>query len=367
MSEFQVVAAEVRWLRIPLAKPIADATHRIESMDFVILTLSDSADREGVGYMLGFDYATDVMFHATLDAARKATGTDTRLRNQTWQALWTGYEYVGREGIASWGLSAVDLALWDLYGHQVGQPVWSIVGGARKSIPAYGSGGWLSMSVPEMVAEAETYLKRGLGGYKMKVGLGLTEDIGRVSAVREAIGDDVRLMIDANQGYNLAQARRLAGELSGLGLGWFEEPMPIARLSDIKVLRETMDIPLALGERSYLPAGILPFIEARAADVIMPDALRVGGVRGWLDVAACAAAADLQLSPHFYREYDTALAVATNASVIVENFFWTDEILEWDAAYRDGHVVPGDTPGFGIRIRSDAKDNYTVKVEQVQA
>ena len=365
MENLKVAAAEVSWLRLPFPKPIADATHRIDFLDFVILELSDPAGHKGLGYMLGFDYATEVLFQTTLDAATKALGTEPRFRNQTWQALWTGYEYVGREGIASWGLSAVDLALWDVYGHQVGQPVWALVGGARPSVAAYGSGGWLTLSAAELIAEAEGYLDRGLGGYKMKVGLGLAEDIARVKAVRKALGDGVPLMIDANQGYDLASARRLAAALVDQSLRWFEEPLPIGRLADYRILREAIDIPLALGERSFLPSGLLPFLEARVADVIMPDALRVGGVRGWLDIAGYAAAQGIAVAPHFYREYDASLAAATNASMFVENFFWTDAIFEWDATYRDGHVVPGDTAGFGIRMRPDARDRYTLKKKRI--
>jgi L-alanine-DL-glutamate epimerase-like enolase superfamily enzyme len=120
--------------------------------------------------MLGFDYATEVLFRIAEDAARKAVGSDARFRNETWRKLWTDYEYIGRDGVAAWGVAAVDLALWDLYGHQTGQPVWALVGGTKQAIPAYGSGGWLSNSEKELIGEAEAYLKRGLGAYKSRSG-----------------------------------------------------------------------------------------------------------------------------------------------------------------------------------------------------
>jgi L-alanine-DL-glutamate epimerase-like enolase superfamily enzyme len=363
MTSLAVTSAEVSWLRVPFAQPLSDSTHTLSVLDIVLLELEDVAGHRGTAYMLGFDYATSVLFEIAIDAAKVAVGTDARMRNQTWQRLWTGYEYVGQSGVAAWGVSIVDLALWDLYGHQLGQPVWALLGGARRSTPAYGSGGWLSMSEQEIIAEAENYLTLGLGGYKMKVGRGVEEDVKRVRAVRRALGNDVPLMVDANQRYDLASARRLSDGLAELGLLWLEEPMSPDRVADYVRLRECSTIPLAMGERAYYPSGLAEIVRAGGVDVVQPDALRIGGVRGWLDTASMAAGANLTVAPHFYREFDATLAAATDASIFVENFFWTDPIFAWEGSYQNGTVTPSDAPGFGLKVKDEARKNYLVRRE----
>lgn len=367
MTSFAVTSAAVSWLRVPFAQPVADSTHTLAVIDIIVLELGDAAGNRGTAYMLGFDYASAVLFEIAIDAARATIGTDSRLRNQTWQSLWNGYEYIGQSGVAAWGISITDLALWDLFGHQVEQPMWALLGGARPSTPAYGSGGWLSMSEAEILAEAEEYITRGLGGYKMKVGRSIAEDVKRVRGVRRALGDDLPLMIDANQRYDLSSAKRLSDELADANLLWFEEPMPPARVRDYAALREHSPIPLAMGERAYYPQALTEIIHAGGVDVIQPDALRIGGVRGWLDLAGMAAAADLRVAPHFYREFDTSLAAACSAAVFVENFFWTDAIFEWGGTYENGNVVAPDAPGFGLKVKDEARSKYLVRHQNVES
>jgi len=363
MTSFAVASAEVSWLRVPFAKPISDSTHILAVLDIVLLELEDAAGHRGTAYMLGFDYATSVLFEIAVDAARAAVGTDSRMRNRTWQSLWTGYEYIGQSGVAAWGVSIVDLAPWDLYGHQIEQPMWALLGGVRPSTPAYGSGGWLSMSEKEIIVEAENYLTLGLGGYKMKVGRGVEEDVRRVRTVRCALGNEVPLMIDANQRYDLGSARRLSSEVAELNILWFEEPMPPDRVADYVRLREFSTTPLAMGERAFYPRALADIVQAGGVDVVQPDALRIGGVRGWLEVAAKASGANLKIAPHFYREFDASLAAAIDASIFVGNFFWTDAIFDWDGRYENGTVTPSDAPGFGLRVKDEARANYLVRRE----
>lgn len=361
MMSLSVTSAEVSWLRVPFPEPLSDSTHTLTFLDIILLELDDSAGHRGTAYMLGFDYATSVLFEIAVDAANAAIGTDVRMRNQTWQQLWTSYEYVGQSGVAAWGVSIVDLALWDLYGHQLGQPVWALLGGAQRSTPAYGSGGWLSMSESQIIAEAENYLSLGLGGYKMKVGRGVEADVKRVRTVRRALGTEVPLMVDANQRYDLASSRRLSNELAEFGLLWLEEPMSPDRVADYVKLRDCSSIPLAMGERAYYPSGLSEIVRAGGVDVIQPDALRIGGVHGWLSTASMAAEANLTVAPHFYREFDTTLAAATHASIFVENFLWTDPIFSWEGSYQNGAVTPSDAPGFGLKVKENARTKYLVR------
>jgi L-alanine-DL-glutamate epimerase-like enolase superfamily enzyme len=360
-----IVAATVSHLRVPFAAAISDSTHDISVMDVIALELRDAAGTEGLSYALGFDYATDVLVAMIADAARYAVGTSPAERSATWRHGWQRYEYVGREGIATWGLAAVDIALWDLYGRQLSQPVWALLGGAQRQLPVYGSGGWLSYSETDLVAEASAYLADGYGGYKMKVGRDVDSDVRRVRKVRAELGDHVPLMIDANQGYGYADAKRLADAVAELDITWFEEPMHAARVQDYCRLREACAIPIAGGERAYLPQGIAEFLDADALDVVMPDILRIGGVAKWMDVAAMAGARDLAVAPHFYREFDVALAAATSHASFVESFRWTDTLFGWSATIAGGLITPSDEPGFGLRLREDARQSYTATVREI--
>jgi L-alanine-DL-glutamate epimerase-like enolase superfamily enzyme len=354
-----VRSATVTTLRVPFLEPIADATHRLDVMDFIVLELIDDGGGVGFSYALGFDYASDVLAAMVVEAARHAIGTSPAERAATWAASWNRYEYVGRSGIAAWGLAAVDIALWDLYGVQTHQPIWALAGGAQRSVPIYGSGGWVSYSEAELVSEAVGYLERGYGGYKMKVGRGVEDDVRRVKLVRAKLGDAVPLMIDANQGYRFAEASRLADAVRDLGLEWFEEPMPNDRVGDYRRLRSASAVTLAGGERAYFPEDIARFVVGDALDVVMPDILRIGGVGKWLEAASLAKSHGLAIAPHFYREFDAPLAAAVSNSSFVEGFRWTDDLFEWGAVIDGGRITPSAAPGFDVRLRPDARERYT--------
>ncbi|MFC0680128.1 mandelate racemase/muconate lactonizing enzyme family protein [Lysobacter korlensis] len=366
MLEHPVVSADVSWIQLKLDAPITDATHELHVLDFVVLELTDAAGNVGISYLLGLGYATDVLFGITADASRKAIGASASRRNEVWHDLHEGYEYIGRGGVAAWGLAAVDVALWDLYGKQTGQSVLSLLGGARAAAPAYGSGGWLTYSVEDLIAEANHYLDRGLGAYKMKVGRGVREDAERVRAVRASLGS-VPLMIDANQGYRLPEAASLSRMVEDLEVNWFEEPLRAEDLADYVTLRARSSIPLAMGERAFLPDGLGRSIDARAVDVVMPDVARIGGVRGWLDTAGHAATQRLEVSPHYYREFDATLVCATPGASFVENFFWTDPVFVWEARYADGTVTPPDEPGFGLHLKDSARADLLVRHAHIDA
>jgi L-alanine-DL-glutamate epimerase-like enolase superfamily enzyme len=362
-----VRSATVTTLRVPFPEPIADATHRLDVMDFIVLELTDDCGGLGFSYALGFDYASDVLAAMVVEAARHSIGTSPAERASTWTASWNRYEYVGRSGIAAWGLAAVDIALWDLYGVQTRQPIWALAGGAQRSVPIYGSGGWVSYSETELVSEAVDYLENGYGGYKMKVGRDVEDDVRRVKLVRARLGDAVPLMIDANQGYRFAEARQLADAVRDLGIEWFEEPMPSDRVSDYRSLRSASAVPLAGGERAYYPEGLAQFIAADALDVVMPDVLRIGGAGKWLEVASLAKSHGLAVAPHFYREFDAPLAAAIPNSSFVEGFRWTDDLFEWGAVIDGGRITPSAAPGFDVRLRPDARERYTRSRHQVSS
>ena len=351
-----------RWLRIPLTPPIADSTHTLNAIDLILVEVT-AGGVTGLCYMLSFDYAPAVLRgFVDQELKRHVLGLDADDIRGIFERNMRACEYVGQCGIAMWGISAVDTALWDLLARRLGVPVSLLWGRHVNAVPVYGSGGWVSYSESKLGDEVRGYLARGFRGVKMKIG-GPSEDwdVARVKMVREMIGPDIALMVDANQALPLARAIRTARRLEDAGLTWIEEPLPRDDIEGYQRLAASTSIPLAAGEREY---GVEPFrrlIAARAISVVQPDLLRVGGVTNWRLVAGLAETHRLALAPHFYREYDVHLAACYPNLIGIEWFDWLDPLLVNPLEIRDGLVVVPDRPGFGVQFRPEALNEYEVR------
>ena len=210
-----------------------------------------------------------------------------------WHKLYKRLQSVGRTGLVTQAQAAVDLALWDIKGKAAGLPVYKLLGGRRESAPVYGSdGGWLYMSVPEMLAAFESYLDQGMMGVKMKIGHDdPREDIKRVAEVRKALGDHVWLATDANQKWDFPTAMRVGRELEQLGVAWFEEPLLCEDIPGHARLAAALDIPIALGETLGSRFEFGAYLRAGAVDILQPDIVRVGGLSEMVKVVTLADAA----------------------------------------------------------------------------
>ena len=313
--------------------------------------------------MLSFDYAPSLL-KGLIDSELKKVlmGRNSAEIRHIYEDCLRSIEYVGHEGLARWGVSAVETALWDLLGHQLSAPVWLLLGLNSTNVPAYGSGGWVSYSEEELADEVGGYIARGFAGVKIKIG-GPSEDwdVERVLAVRRAIGPERKLMIDANQGLTLSRALRMARRLEGCSLDWIEEPFQREDIESYRRLAAATEIPLAAGEREYGISAFRRLMEARAIAVVQPDLMRVGGVTGWRLVAGLAEAYRLRVSPHFYKEYDIHLAACVPNPIAIEVFDWLDPLVKHPLEIRDGHAIAPERPGFGVEFREDAIEEFEVK------
>lgn len=351
-----------RWLRTPLSPPLADSTHVLSCIDWIVVEVH-AGGFVGTSYMLSFDYAPSLLkamvekelkrhlLGEPADDIRAIYGLSLRLT-----------EYVGRTGLAMWGTAAIDIALWDLLARRLGAPVSLLFGRNASQVPVYGSGGWLSYSEEALADEVSGYLARGFRGIKIKIG-GPSEDwdVQRVAAVRKVIGPGIDLMVDANQGLTLDRALRTAARLEQCNVRWFEEPLLKEDHEGYLRLAGATHIPLAAGEREF---GVEPFrrlMAARAVSIVQPDLLRVGGVTGWRLVAALAEANLLSLAPHFYKEYDVHLAASIPNLIAIEWFDWIDPLLAHPLEIRNGMAVVPDRPGFGVEFKPEAIREYEMK------
>lgn len=253
-------------------------------------------------------------------------------------------------------LAAIDTALWDLRCRRASLPLWKMAGGAKPAIPLYSTeGGWLHIETSALVEDALAVKEQGFAGSKVKVGkLHLAEDRARLSAVRAAVGDDFRLMVDANQAFHYHEALLRARMLAEVGVSWFEEPMPADDLTGHARLAEQSGVPIAVGESLYSPGQFADYMQARACSIVQVDVGRVGGITPWLKVAHMAEAMNLAVCPHFLMELHVSLVCAIPNSWMLEYIPQLDPITETRLDIRGGLAHPPETPGLGIGWDEDA-------------
>ncbi len=349
------------WLRVPISPPIADATHVLRFMDIIIVEIR-AADYFGHSYMLSFDYAPSLLKGVIdLELRRHVLGCPADDIRAIYEQNLRATEYIGSEGLAMWGTSAIDVALWDLLTCRLGVPAAVLFGRQHSAVPVYGSGGWLSYSDDELEAEVKRYMAREFAGVKIKIGsLQCDRDVERIREVRRLLGPDRKLMVDANQGLTLERALRLVRRIEEFHLDWFEEPFPRNDVDSYARLSAATDIPLAAGEREF---GVDPFrrmARSRSISILQPDLMRAGGVTGWRLVAAIAESSLLRIAPHFYREYDIHLAATQPNLVAIESFDWLGDLLEDTFEVRNGLAVVPQRPGFGVKFRPEAVNEFRV-------
>lgn len=275
----------------------------------------------------------------------------------------------GRKGIAFCGISAIDVALWDLKAKALGLPLYKLLGPYRDSVPVYGSGGWTNFNEKELIEEQTGYVERGFRSVKMKVGKDFgkseREDVRRLAAVRKAIGDDVEILIDANNGYYAKQAITMAKEFEQFRVGWFEEPVLADDIEGLAAVARATTIPVATGEHEYTKFGFKDLIARGGADIVQPDVGRVGGITEWLKVAHLAHAFNLPVAPHAYALPALHLACATPNLRIVEYLGMEEQgyqsfFVDFPRP-KDGMWSPfSDRPGLGVELNPETVRKHAV-------
>lgn len=294
-----------------------------------------------------------------LDAELKPllTGADPFDIERLWRAMFWKVRGYGRKGLAFQAISGIDVALWDLKAKALGQPLFRLLGAAHDRVPVYGSGGWTHFSTDELVAEQSGYVQMGFPRIKMKVGkdYGSDEraDLLRLEAVRRAVGDDVEIFVDANNGYYAKQAIRMSQQFEQFGVAWLEEPVLADDIEGLAAVARATTIPVATGEHEYTKWGFKDLLARGGADIVQPDIGRVGGVTEWLKVAQLADAFNLPVAPHAYSLLHLHCAMATPNLKVVE--ILGAEMEQWDFLFDDvprpvdGQWEPfPDRPGIGL-------------------
>ena len=300
-----------------------------------------------------------------------------------WEELYNKIKDYGLTGFSISSISGIDIALWDIIGKATNQPIHKLIGGAfRTQLQAYATGLYfkdMNRLNEEAVAEAKGYVKQGFKAIKMKIGLGsLTKDIDRVSAVRDAIGPGVQLMVDANHCFNVPQAIAIGRELEKLNIHWFEEPISPEDLDGYIEVTGKLDIAIAGGENEFTKFGFRRILEKRAMDIVQPDVCAAGGITECKKIAALAQASSIQCVPH---AWGTAIGLAATMHYLASLPFtppclvpvppmleyeqtfnpFRDELSSADLTHKGGFVSVPNGPGLGIDINREVLERYRVK------
>jgi L-alanine-DL-glutamate epimerase-like enolase superfamily enzyme len=281
---------------IPTDFPESDGTLEWNATTLVLVEVPGGG-HTGIGYTYA-DRATALLINEML--ADVVEGREVMATSGNWLAMVRAIRNLGRPGISSMAIAAVDNALWDLKARVIGLSLATLLGAARESVAVYGSGGFTSYDDVRLRKQLSEWVEQGIRRVKMKVGRESEKDFGRVAAARDAIGSDVELFVDANGAYTRKEALDLASRFRDLRVSWFEEPVSSDDLEGLRLLRDRVPggMQIAAGEYGYDLQYFERMLAAEAVDVLQADATRCAGVTGFLQVAALCEARSLPLSAH---------------------------------------------------------------------
>ena len=356
----QIETCESWILRFPCTPDARDDEDDFVEVIGVDITTADGM--EAMGFTFTDDGGGGRAIKALLDdlLLPAITGIEVEPARAIWPRLWQVVQQLGR-GVNTMAIAAIDIALWDLQARRNGRSLAQELGQVRDRIPAYGSGKASPLHpIPELVRLTMTFVDQGVRAVKLRVGMDPLEDVKRVSAVRQAVGPDVRIMCDANERLDVETATWLGHRLADLDVYWFEEPIARDDIAGYRQLRRSLSIPLACGEHLFGANDFVPFVSGEAVDIVQPDACMVGGITEVVRVGELASANGLSFAPHHVTELHVHLAAALPSAIYVEYFPMLGGMLAHDLEVADGEVLVPDRLGHGIEFIDSARSEFRI-------
>ncbi len=354
----KITALRTTVIDIPIEPPILSAIFAIRSAGCVLVHLDTDQGVTGEGLVFAINNHRLKVIHEMVRSLEPlVVGTDPTLAGVFYKRAWTELNFLGHKGVSILGLGAIDNALWDLRGKAAGMNVSRLLGACATAVPAYASGGlWLSSSIDRLQREAADFVAQGFRAMKTRVSnTDRAGNVARVRAVREAIGPDIKLMVDANQQMTVAQAIRIGRDFEELDLTWFEEPIPYWNHEGEAEIAAALDTPIASGETEHTSRGMLDMLRLKSADILMPDLQRMGGATEFLKAGHLAEGFDTPVSSHLFPEMSLPLLAALPNAIFLEHMPWFAPIyresIELDES---GQAIVPERPGWGFSFDPDA-------------
>lgn len=349
-------SVEVRAVSVPLRRPVVSKVGLFEEWPMILIDLLTEEGITGRSYLEPYlMQSARYLCPAIRDLAATRIGKPLRPVDD-FQILHRSMNLVGYEGLAMIAVSGLDMAAWDAAAQAAGLPLAEYLGGSLGEVPAYNSNGLWLTDVGRLADEATALVAEGgFTGLKLRLGRErLADDLAAIAAVRQAAGEEVKLMVDFNQGLSFGDALARCHALDGEGLYWLEEPIAYNNLNGFARLARELATPVQLGENFYGPRALAQAVAMEAGDLVMPDLMRIGGVTGWLRASAIAGGAGIPMSSHLYPEFSAHLLRVTETAHWLEWQDWADPMIAEPFALENGRLTVPDRPGAGISWNEDA-------------
>jgi L-alanine-DL-glutamate epimerase-like enolase superfamily enzyme len=358
----RIASIKVSLMFLPLATPVSDAkvlTGRQKPLTEIAFIFAEIRTRDGFEG-IGFGYSKRAggpgMYAHAKELAPTLIGEDPNDISRLFtKLLWAGAS-MGRSGMTTQAIAPFDIALWDLKAKRAGLPLAKLLGAERDSVQCYNtSGGYLHTPLEQVLKNVAISRESGIGGIKLKVGQpDIATDLKRVKAVRDLLGPDFKLMVDANQQWDRDTAQRVGRRLEEHDLTWIEEPLDAYDFEGHAALAASLDTPIATGEMLTSFGEHAQLIMSNASDFIQPDAPRVGGITPFLQIMSLGAFKGRKLAPHFAMEIHLHLAAAYPIEPWLEHFEWLGPMFNEQLQLKDGRMWVPDRPGLGFSLSEQA-------------
>jgi mandelate racemase len=348
-------------VEVPMTYALGTSRGTITKAPLLLIDLDTEEGVTGRSYLWCYFAAAMPAIASILGEAERTVKGETAAPAELWAKLAERFALIGVQGIVRMAMSGIDIAAWDALAIALNAPLATLIGSKPRPIPAYNSCG-LGLMAPEKVAdEAEKLLSGGFRAIKLRLGYPtLQDDLAALHAVRKRVGDGIAIMVDYNQALGLADALARGRVLDREGIDWLEEPIRHDDYQGYATLVRELNAPIQIGENFSLADGMAVALAAGAADYVMPDLERIGGVTGWLRAAALAATHRLPMSSHLFPEVSVHLLAATPTCHYLEYVDWADKVVEEPLRIVDGCAVPSDLPGNGLSWDAKAVQKYRV-------
>lgn len=354
----QVVSCPLKW-QFGTARAF-----QATSAAFVLVQMYTNEGHEGIGFALSLNGRRIKVIKAMIEELGPLViGEDPFCTEKVWHKLRQETAFLGPEGLVVDAISALDIAMWDLLGKVTGQPIYKLLGSDKASVPTYASDGlWPHIPLDQVCREAENYVTKGFKALKLHIGVdpSLDKDVERVKMMRQTVGSGVDLMVDAVQRWKPWQAIRIGRRLEEYGINWMEDPVSATDLEGSAQVAAALDMPVAAGEWIYTPRGLTRLLRSKAADILIVDTQRVGGITGWRKIATIAEAWETPVAPHIFPEVGCHLVAAFPNALAVEYMTWSFPLFAEAPQVKDGLMLLPQKPGLGLELDKKAVERFSV-------
>jgi len=350
-----VTSIRTHLLSVPFVDPPQTGFLALEMIDLLVVEVETDTGVVGTGHLhplAGGMRTLEMCIHEMLEPV--VMGQDASDPAALWQKMWAATFIQGRMGITVMAMSALDMALWDALGKAENKPLWELWGGRGDPMPIYGSGCFRGLGHDGMIDKAQHYVAEGYTAIKMQVAHVFTqdEDEANVRDMREALGDDIEIMVDVNQGWTADEAIEGGRRLDPYRLTWLEEPVVADDFDGYHRVADALDTPVVGGENHFLSPDLRPFYASGKIPILQPDIMR-GGYTGLRTIAADAHRAGIRIAPHVFPEMSTHLTASIPNPSWLEDMGWYDHLWVEPLTVENGLISPPTRPGHGMEFKPD--------------